>query len=438
MAELTVDLSNLTAISKEVFPEGDQYWVQIDRKTPALDLIESTDKIPFDGRTASDGRAWYFPVATSGHANPAVGSSGESAGLPSAGRMEMDRVVFNKASHWQALQISGEAIDTMIGGEYSIQDGLQLQMREQMPEARKEFNRLVHGDGSGLIASPTSFTANTITMDSTAYLRVGTELSIIDLDDSTTQYPSTTTNAVLKVSSVDSSTVVTVTDGDGGNPGLTVGSSTAYGLYRYNSQGRSINGFGIMCHDANPSNWGSATSYYGGINRSTANAWWQAYRLNANSSTISVMNHIQPMIDTLRRRAGEYLRPGSDGVLWYGFTGYQNMRIIGNALKADQRTAPNYMTLKGGWKGVEYEGAVFVIDDDAPASRIRFVHPGSVRRYVNRPWFWDDRTGAIWKRATATDGRDADVFKAYMYTRQQLISVRSRTMGEIYGTTATS
>lgn len=436
MAAPNIDLSNLSAISKEVFPEGDQYWVQIDRKTPGLDLVESTQKIPFDGSASSDGRYWKFPVATQGHANPAVGSSGETAGLPAAGRMELDSVYFNKASHWQALQITGEAIDTMIGGQASIQDGLQLQMREQMPEARKEMNAVIHGDGSGAVAVPSDVTGSTITVDSTSRLRVGTELAMLG-DTSGTAYTGSPSNKALKVATIPTSTTITVTDQDGTAVSLTAGAVSNYTLYRYSSQGRSINGFGIMCSDANPTNWGSASSYYGGINRSS-NDWWKAYRLNANSGTISVMNHIQPMIDRLRRNAGEYLRPGADGVLWYAFTGYQNSRIIGNALKADQRTAPNYMTLKGGWKGLEYEGAVFVIDDDAPPSKIRFVHPGSVRRYVNRPWFWDDRTGAIWKRTTATDGRDADVFKAYMYTRQQLISIRCKTMGEIYGTTATS
>lgn len=436
MAAPNIDLSNLSALSKEWFPEGDQYFVQIDRKAPALDLVESTNKIPFDGSVSSDGRYWRIPVATSGHANPAVASSGETSGLPEAGRMELDYLTFNKASHWQAMQITGEAIDTMIGGQASIQDGLQMQMREQMPEARKELNAVLHGDGSGAIAVPSSISGSTVTCDSTSRLKVGTHIAILG-DTTGTAYTGSPSNLAIEVATIPSSTTFTVTDENGTAISLTAGAIANHTIYRYSSQGRSINGFGIMVSDANPTNWGSSTSYYGGVNRSS-NSWWNGYRLNANSGTISIHNHIQPMIDQLRRNAGDYLRAGPDGVLWYCFTGYQNVRTLGNALKADQRTAPNYLTLKGGWKGIEYEGAVFVIDDDAPPSKIRFVHPGSVRRYVVRPWFWDDREGSIWSRVSATDGRDSDVFKAYMYTRQQLITVRCKTMGEIYGTSATS
>ena len=42
-------VSDLDAISKEVFPEDDPYWDFIDTETAALDLIESTGDIPFNG-----------------------------------------------------------------------------------------------------------------------------------------------------------------------------------------------------------------------------------------------------------------------------------------------------------------------------------------------------------------------------------------------------
>ena len=90
------------------------------------------------------------------------------------------------------------------------------------------------------------------------------------------------------------------------------------------------------------------------------------------------------------------------------------------------------------WPGIEYEGALFIVDNDAPTTAMRFLHWASVRRYVLRNWFWDNRTGSIWERINASDGRDTEIFKALMYTRQQLITVRNNTHGEIYGTAATT
>lgn len=441
----TINTSSLDAISKEVFPFDDQIWVLYDRKTPAMDLIDSSKVVPFQGNMSSDGKYWVFPVATDGSANPAVATS-ENSGLPESGRTETIQVQYNRSTHFQAMHLTGDVIDTMIGGQYSVQDGLEFQMRNQPLDARKRFNYFIHRDGSGSLGTPSSVTisGNTITFSSSieGIIKAGTQFV---LKHKTTGalyangHPASGT--ALECTAVDSTGLIaTVTDENGTAISWTATDTpTNYEAYAYpGAQGGAINGFGIMVSDANPTNWGSATAYFGNVNRST-NPLWKGYRLNANSGTISVQNHIQPFIDTVRRRSGEFLREGGqDGTTWYAFTGYQNMRTIGNALKADQRTAPNYAMLKGGWKGVEYEGAMFVIDDDAPPSTIRFIHPGSCRRFVIKPWFWDDRTGSIWKRATATDGRDADAFKAYMYTRQQMISIRCRTMGEIYGTSATS
>lgn len=439
MANQEINISALSALSKEVFPFDDQIWTLYDRKTPALDLIDSGQAVPFDGRMSSDGKYWVFPVATDGHANPAV-AVGEGAGLPEAGRTETTQVQFNVKSHFQRMKITGDVIDRMIGGQYSVQDGLMFQMKQQPLDARKEFNRLIHADGSGSIGVPSAISGgNTITVADTSFLKVGTQF-VIKHDTTGALYAGQTVGTALEVSSITNSTTFVATDENGAAISLTNNASlSGYTMYRYpGTQGGAINGFGIMVSDSNPTNWGSATAYYGNVNRST-NSLWQGYRLNANSGTVSIQNHIQPFIDTVRRRSGEFIRPqGVDGITWYAFTGYQNCRTIGNALKADQRTAPNYMTLKGGWKGIEYEGAVFVQDDDAPPSRIRFVHPGSTRRFVVKPWFWDDRTGSIWSRATADDGREADAFRATTYTRQEYITIRCRTMGEIYGTTATS
>ena len=440
MANQRVDLSALDALSKEVFPFNDEIWILFDRKTPAMDLIESGTAIPFDGRMSSDGKYWVFPVGTDGHANPAV-ATGEMDGLPAAGRVETTQVQFNSSTHFQRMDITGNAIDGMIGGQYSVQDGLMFQMKQQPMDARKEFNRLIHGDGSGSLGVPTNVSGgNTITVSDTSFLKVGTQF-VIKHDTTGALYTGQTSGTALEVSSITNSTTFVATDEDGVAISLTNGAVSNYTMYRYpGRQGGAINGFGIMVHDSNPTNWGSATSYYGNLNRSS-NTMWRGYRLSASSGTISVQSHLQPFMDTLRRRSGQFLnqRMGSDnGVTWYAFTGYQNHRTLSNALKADQRTAPNVLTLKGNWPAVEYEGAAIVVDDDATPSAVRFIHPGSTRRFVVKPWFWDDRTGSIWSRITASDGRDADAFKAYMYTRQQFITIRCRTMGEIHTTSATS
>jgi hypothetical protein len=95
------------------------------------------------------------------------------------------------------------------------------------------------------------------------------------------------------------------------------------------------------------------------------------------------------------------------------------------------------MTLRGGYDAIEFDGAAFVVDDDADPARLRFIHTPSLRRFVNKPWFWNRKNGFIWSQRDATDGRDADVYRAYMITRQQMLGTRCLLHGEIYGTGAT-
>ncbi len=119
------------------------------------------------------------------------------------------------------------------------------------------------------------------------------------------------------------------------------------------------------------------------------------------------------------------------GVKLIGVSGYDNWQAIANALMSDQRTAASEKIIKN-TTGIMYQGVFFVIDDDAPATAIRLFCPKQLRRYVHIPWHFENKGGGIWRMRSASDGRDADIWRAYKLSRQQLFTVRRLAMGEIH------
>lgn len=443
-------VSELDALSLEVFPGKDEIWDQIDSRAPALDLIEKTNRVPFFGK--SDGKRIVLPLAVGETPNPAVGVA-ETGGLATAGITDTHQAYYNIATHNQALEMTGLAMDTLTGGEHSVQDVLTFNMRHQKDGARKEMNKMIHGDGSGLLATLSStdgaYTAAIGTTDTAAAwpgqintdgILVGSDLDIMvkttgaRLADSNSVYRS---GKAVRVSAVTDSSHFTA-QGEGGETlALAVGDST-YGIYRYGAQGNCLWGFGAIVSESNMATHGEASTYFGNINRS-AYPWWRGVQTSAGGGTISVHSHIQPIIDELRRGADSFLTKDPDGFTWTAFCGYQNQRNIGNALAASRWTqGDSKKVLRGGWAGIEYEDVVFVVDPDCPPSRVRFIHTPSLRRVVNRPWFWNNKSGSIWRVVAADDGRDADVYRARLMTRQQLVTTRCKVHGEIYYTDATS
>jgi len=451
MADHTVYASNYAdSILKEVFPESDPFWDWLDQETPALDLIESTGEIPFHGKP--EGRGFIFPYRKGGSANPMVGypEDQDDTGLPSAGKQSLGRLTYLAATHFQALQMSGTAFDKVKGGAESTADSLTLEMQGQAADARQEHNRLMHGDGGGALAQVTvvNDAEGRITVDDISRIQADTEFVIRDgnagtlFDASEGGTALTQAEMPMICTSVDTTNnYVYFTDKDGNALDLTseAGDDTLdtakdWYVYRYDQQGKVINGFGIIVSDSNPTTWGDETTYFGGVSADTETLW-RGYRHDAGGDGLSLEEDIQPFIDNMKKRAGPWLKPDGNGARWYALCGRQAFRLLENVLRLNEARTPMQVELRKGevsHMGINYEGMVFVVDDDAPANAIRCIAPNDVRRWVIVPWKWDDREGSIWKRTRALDSRDADAFKAYMYTRQQMICVRRLTQGEIY------
>jgi hypothetical protein len=292
---------------------------------------------------SSDGKYIVLPVTTDDSANPAIAYP-ETGGLATPGRAETDQLQFNVVSLNQAIELTGLVMDTLDGNPASVQDVMTFQMRQQMPAARKEMNWHLHRDASGLLAQLSqtdgSHTVTVNTGYTTGRIKVGSDLEIrlLETEAGGDLLSGQTAGTALRASAITSSTVFTVTDENGSAVTLDAGDDT-YGIYRYGGQGEYMWGFGNWVSYQNPQNMGGDSAVYlGNINRST-NEWWQGLSNSSNYSfcnaggTPSIRSHIQPMLDALRERGGDFIQKDSDGNIWTVFCGRQNFRAIGNGFR---------------------------------------------------------------------------------------------------------
>jgi len=445
MADQSIQVADMTAFCLEQFPEGSEYFTWMDRTGVLNDFIESGSKVPFRG--TPEGRGWFFPYHSAGSANPMVpySASQRNIGFATPGKQTTGRLTYQQVVHTQAIELEGDVFANVKGGDGAIVDGFMFQMQNQQRDAQKEQNRLLHGDGSGLIAQPTAFGNGSITVATTDMKRtnVNTEFVVRLKATPGLLSPMVLGTAGLITAKNTDTGVLTVTDEDGGALDFSgfAGDAADYGIYRYDGQGNSIFGLDIFCNSAsNPGTWGNAAAHLGGLDVA-GEPLWGAYVNDVSGAQLDIQAHLQPTLDMMRSRGNEFLRAGSDGITWLVPCGYQNFRILENALTTGTRFIGQRKELvKNDYKyeGIMYEGAYFVIDDDAPPAHLRFAALADLRRIVVEPWNWINRMGSMWVQRNSNDARPSDFYRATMMIRHQMVAVRRCTMGQITNTNATS
>ncbi len=455
MGQGNITTANLTNLALEMFPMGDETFEQMNRKAALLDFVESGDGFRKFPRSKQEGKYIVMPLIVSGNPNAGIPvaeftgtTSGANAGaLPTPGYQVPIQAKFNIKDFFSAIRVTGRAIDTLGGGEESVVDVLDMEMEKEILDARSRFNVFMYSDGSGLVSGFDTGTTNwvaatkTFTGADTSKMKVGMQLAIRGLTTgtATTINGATWDGSPLQVATIVSSTSFTV-DAAHGLTNDANASLAAQGLYLWDTQGQDVIGLDIITDTANPATWGgtgSAAYWLGQLNRSSSDAaLYVGNKQTAGSNPVSIEDHIQPLQAAIIA-ARNMIPP-------YAFTRFQNWDTIANQLRADVRQDATVKVLKENYQAINFGGTDFIKDKDAPASKIYFIQPEDLFRYVINPWFWDTKSGAIFNRVSASFGgattvlRWTDAFDAMLKCSQQVVPARCNGCGQIYSTSATT
>jgi len=356
------------------------------------------------------------------------------ASLAEPGGQKWGSAIHNITTQNQSLSMLGIVFDVAGGGEQSVGSQLALEMDGQKENMRRRQNWLLHQDGSGEFSQCGTTTATNVVQlatgaDMTQY-EVDQEIGIHNRSTGALATGSTA-GQPLKITEVDLvNEQLTVKKHDNTTASMTT--SASHGVYGFGEQGLQCNGFGVFVSETNPDNWGgSGNDQYGGIDKSlTPNAFWKGKQIDGGNSIFNIQEHIQPAHREVRLRAGQ---AGGNHRRMICFLREGNWHALYNQLQKDVRFSGNITKMvRGGWEAMTYDRTFFVLDDDAPVTKARWVDPDNTYRYVMRmPWF-DDKTGSIWTQLTdAINGRPVESYRANILTRQQMFTTTNLTAIEV-------
>jgi len=343
---------------------------QLNYKTYMLDMIERDgDSVDFTGRRA------IFPVHSAPNFSPTSFTDGGTLATPGIQGYQ-DGIVAIKY-HDAGMEITDQAVKQARGNDGAFVNLLDTDTKKLAQDMKKNINRQVFGDGTGLIATLTSSPAasTSFTVDSTQYLRVGDSFDI-----------------VTKASGVVRATAATITAINRTTKTITVGSAvtattTTDGLYRPGAWGlemeglRSITGSGRTLH---------------GINSATAgNEFWNGNRRDAASATAG-----EGLIEQLADDVGGV--GGGEGDVFLTSRGVRR-RLADTYQSVKRFVDAKAVEIHGGYQAIFVNEIPVVADDDVPKGWVFALRKDVFKWFqVADPDWLTSEDGTVWQLANGS------------------------------------
>ena len=333
-----------------------------------------------------------------------VGARSEDQTLPSARKNQYKVSTVSLKTNYGRVELSGHLIRATKDDRGSFIRAIGSEIQNMTAGIKNDYNRQCFGDGTGALATinetaGTKHQAETITVDSTQYLRSDMPI-MIDHTDGDAAHEYTITGDIT------SSTVVTnATTALGG---LSVSFDDNDIIYRgeaasQHSKDIEIMGLKGLVYDTSLDIQGVDVS---------ANSWWKPATGVAIDAIADIEDDLQTMYTNIEKNGGT-----PDLMV----TTYAMRDNYAKQLQGQRRYA-NVMDFKGGFKGLEFNGLAIVPDKDcqdggnSPKGAIANLGSGymldtsTLSFQTKSDWDWMDMDGAIWNRVTNKDAYEATIF----------------------------
>jgi hypothetical protein len=273
---------------------------------------------------------------------------------------------------------------------------------------RKNLNRQVFGDGTGLIATLTSSPAasTTFTVDSTQYLRVNQVIDVLNIATGAAGTAGVTITAINR-------TTKTVT-----TSAAVTGTTTTFGVYKNGARNqesdglRNITGTGRTLHNINSATAGN--EFWNGADRDAAAAvaGEGLFELLADDIGQNGEGDVEVFLTTrgIRRRLADT---------------YQSTKRFNDAKAVE---------IHGGYTAIFVNEIPVVIDDDVPKGYAFGLRKDAFLwvQLADPDWLTDPKTGMAWHLAMgATLGQRRLAWQAWMIWYAALACVAPNRTGRI-------
>lgn len=348
------------------------------------------------------GRQWVIPAHVS--RNEGVGAIAEGGTIPVAGQQGWTDLQDTLKHNLAAIEITRYAIRLSQRNEGAFLKLLEGETKGVVKDLRKDVNRQGYGNQTGALAAVTADGANTVTVDSVQYLRVGMRIDLIDVTNDTvfaSNRQITGINATTKV--------VTYSGAD-------VTATTNHRLCRTGNWKREINGLGNLINNTG--------TVHGVDSTLAANNWHKSTIQDAAGAAFSEDGG-QQVIDAIDQTG--------NGEVEFIVTTHGVVRRYSAQLKSQKRfNDRDSVTLRGGFKALLFNEMPMIKDVDCPKGTMWFLNTDALL-WIYLPngdepgnWDWVDDDGAILTRKADR----SDAFEAYLAADHDLAVTARNQLGK--------
>ena len=397
----TTTMATVDNILKEVY-EGDvQDQLQSEIKT--LKRIERSS----EGITHTVGGK-YVRFGVRVKRNHGIGARNENEALPIARSQSYEDAEVGLKYLYGSLELTGQAFELADKDYQAFASVLDQEVNGLKEGLRKDSNRQVYGDGTGLLATATAVgSTTTFVTTNVQYLEEGMFVDVIDSDGSTVNHSAVEITLIED----EGDGTFTVTLG-------TAGTATAAGdtMYRDNSKDKEVTGFKKII---------ATTGELYEIDPATVGVWKSTVHDNGGTPRALSEGLMIALVDAIKKRGG--------GIPTVIFTSPGVRRSYFNLLVQQRRTT-NTQEFTGGFKGLAFttdDGDIPVInDDDAPEGEMQFVNEKEIKLYEAGDWSFMNRDGSNWSRVVTSAGK-FDAYEATLYKYAEIGTHRRNAHGKL-------
>ncbi len=371
-------LTTVSNITKEVY--GPKIVEQLEDEIVLTKRIEKTSR-----GTSQDAGGKYvtFPLHT--RRNTGIGYRNENEQLQAAGQQGWQSVRVPLRYGYGRVLMTGQTMDLVNTNTEAFASAMEEEMTGIKNDIAKDTNRILWGNGLGVLATVDTIHAQPATtvsvgtgIDDVKYLDLGMKIDILDSAGANPRVTGAT------ITAIDESTGnITFT------PATSVNTAVGDIVTRTGNYGREPQGLTSIVSD-------SAAALFN-LDKATEPLWQS--KVDTTGGALSESRMIA-MCDYLRAKGG---RPS---VI---FTDLATRRAYFNLLTTQRRFTGD-KDFGGGFTGLtfSYDSDIPVMTDvDAPAGKMWFLRESDFSIYRNKPWYWEDRDGGVWKWVN-----DYDAFEA--------------------------
>lgn len=377
---------------------------QINDKVKLLQRIESSSAGIVSDAIGGKYATWAIHTKR----NSGIGSRLEWEALPTPGNQ--GNVAARSGLHYAygGAQLSGQAIALTDTDPQAFTSVLTQETDRLSVDLKKDLNRQLYQDGTGLIGVVTSVvTSNTIPVADARLFQINANVDLVTL-------PNTVVQSARLVTGIDLTPGANTVTVNGAAITTVVGQ-----IFVRNGSGpsasgnREITGLSAIV---------SKTGILYNVDPSAEPEWTSEVSTNAGTNRSLSEGLMNQLYDRIQARGGDTsLLVTSRGV----------KRSYANLLMQTRQTV-NTTKFTGGYSGLAYttdEGEIpLIADDDAPLNKIWFLNEKNFTFFQDKDWDWLDRDGDMWEQVVDTNGR-YDAYYAYLYRYHELAVDRRNTQG---------